>query len=144
MYPAARELVAMIRAANATPIFFVTWARQGGWPEYRMPDYASMQLSIDDGYSLIAKELQAAMAPVGFAWMARVTESLNPNLWQDDGSHPTVAGTYLAACVFYATIFAQSPVGLMYNAGLSSPAAAQLQQVAFATVLSDPSRWGTL
>jgi len=144
MYPAARDLVAVIRTAGAKPVFFVTWARQGGWPEYRMPDYASMQASIDDGYSVIARELQAAVAPVGFAWMARVTESLDPDLWQDDGSHPSIAGTYLAACVFYARIFAQSPVGLKYNAGLSSQAAAQLQQVAFTTVLTDPSMWGTL
>ncbi|TMC84861.1 MAG: hypothetical protein E6J06_05415 [Chloroflexi bacterium] len=144
MYPAARDLVGMIRAANAKPIFFVTWARQGGWPEYRMPDYASMQSSIDDGYSLIARELQAALAPVGYAWMARVTESLDPDLWQDDGSHPSIAGTYLAACVFYARIFGQSPVGLPYDAGLDVKSAAQLQQVAFTTVLSDPSIWGTL
>ena len=109
-----------------------------------MPDYASMQASIDDGYSVIARELQAAVAPVGFAWMARVTESLDPDLWQDDGSHPSIAGTYLAACVFYARIFAQSPIGLKYNAGLSSQAAAELQQVAFTTVLTDPSMWGTL
>ena len=144
MYPAARDLVGMIRAADAKPIFFVTWARQGGWPEYRMPDYASMQSSIDDGYTFIAREQQAALAPVGYAWMARLTDSLDPDLWQDDGSHPSVAGTYLAACVFYARIFAQSPVGLTYNAGLDTKVAAQLQQVAFTTVLSDPSMWGTL
>ncbi len=144
MYPAARDLVGMIRAANAKPIFFVTWARQGGWPEYRMPDYASMQSSIDDGYTFIARELQAALAPVGLAWMARLTESLDPDLWQDDGSHPSIAGTYLAACVFYARIFGQSPVGLTFSSGLDAKVASQLQQVAFTTVLNDPSMWGTL
>jgi hypothetical protein len=26
-------------------------------------------------------------------------------LYAEDGSHPTVAGSYLAACTFYATLF---------------------------------------
>jgi nitrate/nitrite transporter NarK len=29
----------------------------------------------------------------------------------EDGSHPTAAGSYLAACVFFATLFDQRPVG---------------------------------
>ena len=90
-----------------------------------------MQSSMDDGYTFIAHELQPALAPVGYAW-------------QDDGSHPSIAGTYLAACVFYAKTFGQSPVGLTYDPGLDAKTAAQLQQVAFTTVLSDPSIWGTL
>lgn len=52
------------------------------------------------------------------------------DLWQDDGSHPTVAGTYLAACVFYGVIFGESPRGLSYHDGLTSNEAAYLQSVA--------------
>jgi hypothetical protein len=33
-------------------------------------------------------------------------------LHTDDGSHPNTLGSYFAACVFYATIFGESPVGL--------------------------------
>src|SRR5437879_10870437 len=103
-----------------------------------------MQSSIYDGHTFISLEQQAALAPVGYAWMARLTDSLDPDLWQDDGSHPSVAGTYLAACVFYARIFAQSPVGLTYNSGLDAKVAAKLQQVALTTVMNDTSMWGTL
>jgi hypothetical protein len=141
MYPAARRLVSMIRDAGATPMLFVTWAHQGGWPQNRMPDYVSMQSSIDEGYLFIAGEQHAAVAPVGFAWMTRVGQSLNPDLWQGDGSHPTTAGTYLAASVFYAAIFIQSPTGLSYHADLADDAAASLQEVASSTVLGDLSKW---
>ena len=61
---------------------------------------------------------------------------------QDDGSHPTVSGTYLAACVFYATIFRQSPEGLSYIDGLSSRDASVLQAEAAGAVLQNPDQWG--
>jgi len=51
-------------------------------------------------------------------------------LWQADGSHPSEAGTYLAACVLYARLFHRSPVGLSATDGLSPSLAATLQTVA--------------
>jgi uncharacterized protein DUF4886 len=141
MYPAAHDLVVMIRAAGAQPLFFVTWGHRNGWPVNGMPDYASMQSSIDAGYLFIARQEHAAIAPVGYAWMALVNQISNPGLWQDDGSHPTTKGTYLAACVFYASIFHESPAGLQYHAFLSDSDASQAQQAAASTVLDDQSKW---
>ena len=141
MYPAARRLVSTIRNQGARPMFFLTWARRDGWPENGMPSYASMQSAIDDGYLAIAGEQQAAVAPVGYAWSVLLGREAPAALWQDDGSHPTAAGTYLAACVFYATIFRESPKGLAYHSSLSAEEAAKLQDVAAETVLSDPTKW---
>jgi hypothetical protein len=39
-------------------------------------------------------------------------ERANASLFVADGSHPSAAGTYLAACVFDATLYGKSPVGL--------------------------------
>ena len=142
MYPAAHDLVALIRAAGAQPMFFLTWAHRDGWPVNGMPDYASMQSSVDAGYLFIAKQEHAQVAPVGFAWNELVDQVSDPGLWQDDGTHPTTKGTYVAACVFYASIFHQSPVGLGYHDFLSDTDAAQSQAAAASTVLSDPSKWG--
>jgi hypothetical protein len=141
MYPAARQLVGMVRAAGAQPVFFLTWAHRDGWPEDGLPNYASMQSAIDDGYLTIAREQSAAIAPVGYAWWTMLTQDPGAGLWLDDGSHPTMEGTYLAACVFYATIFKLSPVGLPYDAGLPSDEAATLQEIAANVVLGDPARW---
>jgi hypothetical protein len=94
-----------------------------------------MQAAIDEGYLGIASELSVPIAPVGDAWQAAVSGRLNLGLWQQDGVHPTTAGTYLAACVFYAAIFRQSPVGLSYHDGLSDADAAALQQIAAHTAL---------
>lgn len=141
MYPAARQLAGKIRAAGATPIFFLTWAHQGGWPENGMPSYESMQGQIDSGYLSIAQELNAPVAPVGVAWWMAVWQGSGLELWQADGVHPTVQGTYLAACVFYAVIFRQSPVGLSYLADLPADTAHSLQTFAADTVLKDPAKW---
>ena len=142
MYPAARQLVETIRFEGARPMFFVTWARRDGWPENALPDYASMQSAIDDGYLTIAAEEHAAVAPVGEAWLTVLQQEKPSALWQEDGSHPTTEGTYLAACVFYAAIFGKSPKGLGYHADLSSSEAAKLQKIASETVLQKQLRNG--
>jgi hypothetical protein len=141
MYPAARSLVRAIRAAGARPMFFLTWAHRAGMPESGMPDYQGMQAQIGTGYLAIARELGAPVAPVGYAWSAAYAQDPNLDLWQADGSHPTELGTYLAACVFYAAIFDQSPVGSSYLAGVPLATAHIMQAVAAQAVLDDPPRW---
>ncbi|HTA77705.1 MAG TPA: DUF4886 domain-containing protein [bacterium] len=141
MYPAVRVLVEKIREAKSTPLLYMTWGRENGLPEYSFKDYSSMQDQITTGYLNIAKETGTGVAPVGEAW--RLALKLDPGLklWQADGSHPTLEGSYLAACVFYAVIYRVSPEGLDYRAGLSRGSAAALQTVAAQTVLTDASQW---
>jgi len=123
-------------------MLFVTWAHRDGWPEEDLPDFAGMQDGVDAGYRAIARELAVPEAPVGYAWALIWHDHPEVDLWQADGSHPSVAGTYLAACVLYASIFRQSPRGSTYLDGLTETAAAQLQQSAATTVLADPGERG--
>jgi hypothetical protein len=141
MYPAARTLVQQIKASGSQPIFYMPWAHRDGWPEEGMQTYEAMQAQIDAGYLGIAQELEVSVAPVGAAWQAATQRYPQLDLWQSDNSHPTEQGTYLAACVFYAAIFRQSPVGLSYTAGLSADVAGELQTVAADTVLNNPAQW---
>ncbi|NJN14891.1 MAG: hypothetical protein HC822_00540 [Oscillochloris sp.] len=130
MYPAARALIQPIEESGATPLFFVTWGHRGGWPERGLPDYRPMQAQILQGYSALASELAVPLVPVGSAWQAAVREYPQLQLWQSDGSHPSAQGTYLAACVFYAVLFQESPEGLRYTANLPPVIARDLQQIA--------------
>jgi hypothetical protein len=141
MYPAARSLVESIEQVGATPIFFLTWAHRDGYPENGMFTYEDMQTQISQGYLGIADELSVGVAPVGEVWWVAI--SLDPTLalWQEDGSHPSEQGTYLAACVFYAVIFRQNPEGLTYYGSLSEDTAGFLQSMAAQTVLNDPAEW---
>jgi hypothetical protein len=128
-YPAARSLVASIRADGATPVLLETWAHQSGWSAYGL-DYQSMQSALDQGYSTIAGQLGVTLAPAGQAW--QTAHRLDPSigLWQADGSHPTLAGTYLAACVLFTRVFGRSPVGNSDSEGLSARVVQTLQQAA--------------
>lgn len=141
MYPAARILVSSIRKNGAEPIFFLTWGHRDGWPENNIMTYREMQQGLNNGYLNIARELDVRVAPAGVAWAVTRREKPELNLWQEDGSHPAVPGTYLAACVFYATIFQESPEGLSFLNGLSQADAEWLQKVAADTVLEDKAKW---
>jgi len=134
MYPAVRQLVEQIRAGGAQPLLFMTWGHQDGDAEYGLPTYPDMHAQLSAGYVGIAQELSVPVAPVGTAWLKAMTRPNPMDLWQADGSHPTEQGTYLAACVFYASIFNQTPQGLGYWAGLDRATAQTLQSLAAETV----------
>jgi hypothetical protein len=119
----------------------LAWAHRDGWPEEGMQTYDAMQAQINAGYLGIAQELNVPIAPVGPAWQAATQQYPQLALWQSDNSHPTMQGTYLAACVFYAAIFRQSPVGLSYTADLSTETARELQTLAADTVLNNLAQW---
>jgi hypothetical protein len=133
MDPAARSLVDVIRAVGATPVLFETWAHRDGWSDYRL-DYWAMQAAIDGGYRRLGADLRVTVAPVGEAWQATLRQDPAITLWQDDGSHPSTAGTYLAACVLYDSIFHDSQVGNSDTARLSPDLAGTLQAIAATTV----------
>jgi hypothetical protein len=91
-----------IRTAGAKTVLYMTWARRNA------PD---SQQAITDAYSSIGAELGSLVVPVGVAWQTFLRNHDVPVLHDRDGSRPTLAGSYLAACVFFATLFGESPVG---------------------------------
>lgn len=100
----ARLFDAEIKKAGAQTVFYLTWARQNA-PE--------TQAQLTAAYSSIAKELKATLVPVGLAWETALKKQPQLVLHIADKSHPTAAGTYLAACVFYAALAGRTPAGLV-------------------------------
>lgn len=101
----ARLLHKEIAAAGATTIFYQTWGRQ------HKPE---MVEQLRQPYATLAADLGALLSPVGTAWGSLLCRTQEIALHVEDESHPTIAGSYLAACVHFATIFKASPVGLPY------------------------------
>lgn len=141
LLPAARVLVAKIRAGGGVPMLFMHWAHEDGLPRAGHADFDEMQAQLQQGIMEVAGELGSMVAPVGIAWQQATSQDPPLDLWQRDGLHPTRQGSYLAACVFYAVVFRQSPEGLAYNAGLPAETAQRLQAIAARTVLEDPAKW---
>jgi hypothetical protein len=112
-----------IKAAGATTVLYLTWARRHA-PE--------SQQAITDAYTTIGRELGATVVPVGVAWQRFLRKHDEPVLYDADESHPTLAGSYLAACVFLAVLFKENPVGIDGEvAGLKAKDRALLQKVAW-------------
>ena len=141
MIPAARLLDKKAAESGAETVLFLTWAGRDGLPSAGLEDYVAMQSAIEAGYMEVAGEIGAMVAPVGVAWQWALEEHPELGLWQRDGSHPSPEGTYLAACVFYATLLGESPEGAGELAGLPEETARFLQALAGETVLGDPGRW---
>lgn len=122
---AARRYSARIRARGAEPVFFMTWAYTS------QPD---MTEPLAAAYTAIGRELGARVSPVGLAFATVRSERPDLALIIQDDKHPTPAGTYLAACTFFALLHGVSPEGNPYNADLPDGVAGYLQQVAWTTV----------
>ena len=102
-HPYAVDFAKAIKDAGAIPVFYLTWARK------KVPED---QAALNAAYMRATRETKSIIAPAGLAWAEIEKDDPSINLFYRDGSHPSPAGTYLNACVFYATIFGRSPVGL--------------------------------
>ena len=121
-----RKFDTEIKRQGAKTVLYMTWANQGTPQD---------QAAITNAYEDLAKDLQARLAPVGNAWEAALGADKKLILHGDDHKHPNATGTYLAACVFYATIYGKSPQGLPGSIGnLSDEEARPLQVIAWKTV----------
>lgn len=104
----ARKLCDEAEKAGAQVVLYQTWARREKAPEYAEPWSGGtpkrMQKALNEAYAKVAEGTRAKIARVGEAWAAALARPKPPELFDADGSHPALAGTYLAACVFYETI----------------------------------------
>ncbi len=141
MFPAIRTLADRALTIGRKPLLYLTWGREQGMPENGYRNYHDMQQAITTAYLTIAAELNLPIAPVGVAWQTVVTEYPNIQLWDSDGTHPSLAGSFLAACVFYAAVYHNSAQGINYQAGLPSKTAEILQAVAGKTVMQRRQDW---
>ncbi len=142
MAPAVRALVEQIRAIGARPFLFLTWAYRDGAPEYNLRNRAAMQDVIEAAYLDIGRALVVPVIPVGEAWSAALVAVRSATLWQVDGVHPTEAGTYLAATVFYAALFDDDPVAAAGAFGAPSVRDGPNLATVGRDVVTDRARWG--
>lgn len=67
---------------------------------------------VNGRYASLAKANDALLAPVGVAWTDAMRLRPDVALYDSGGTHPTVAGSYLTACVIYSAIRGRSAAGL--------------------------------
>jgi hypothetical protein len=133
----ARHFGDLIVAAGAKPTFFVTWARAAGDAMYDPtsgtfvnPD--QMQDLLTEAYANAAQGLPTnILACVGEAFRQTLQRYPDIVLHQSDNSHPTVAGTYLAASTFYVALTGNPvPTTADVPSGVTTEDAVRLRDVA--------------
>lgn len=137
------------RAPQAKIVLYETWAYGRGHAIYAAPpggaapfaDPDAMYAEIHANYSALQSRLQALdatrtvlLAPVGAAFQRCTREHPQIELYDQDRSHPSPAGSYLAALVIYATLFNDSPIGAA--SGNANPQIAKALQETAAAVIT--------
>ena len=146
--PYAQLLDSLIHQSDscAQTVFYMTWGRKNGdagncgaYPP--VCTYSGMQSRLRSSYLLMAQQNNASVAPVGVAW--REVRALNPpfDLYQSDESHPSIYGSYLAACVFYSSFFQKPVSSLTFTAGISIVDATLIQQKSNSIVFDSLQTW---
>ena len=126
VFPYAKQLVDSIYANNpcAEPMFYMTWGRKNGDPANApffppLGSYEGMDSLLDLRYTQMAAANDAALCPVGRVWHRLRDTHPEIDLYQQDDSHPTTAGTYAAALSFYSILFRSDTTTTTFSPGLA-------------------------
>ena len=102
-----------VHGAGARPVWYATWARRAGDPFYDALESggypAAMTNWLETAYETAALWHGDVVARVGTSWQLALAELPDVVLYEADGSHPTAAGTLLAACVLLQAISGETP-----------------------------------
>lgn len=132
------------------PMIFMTWGRENGDAENCPTNppsctYASMDSMIylksfewADAYMGYEKPM---ISPVGRVWREIRNQFPSIDLYQADGSHPSLEGSYAAACTFYACIFRKSPLNITNNLSVNAATASTIRNVVNSIVYENLPQW---
>jgi hypothetical protein len=115
----------IVAKSGARPVLFMSWAYK---------DKPEMTAELAEQYTTAGNNNNALVVPAGLAFAKAISSRPELELYQSDKRHPSLAGTYLAACTTYAALFKKSPLGNTYTAGLDPAIATFLQSTAQETV----------
>jgi hypothetical protein len=117
----AAKLDTEIKKSGAEVSFFMTWALKDVPAEINL---------IAASYGTAGLQLKDKVITVGRVWEYFVKNNQNIDLYGPDKKHPSLAGTYLVACVFYYSVFNKNPVENSYlPVGLSTDNAITIRRI---------------
>jgi hypothetical protein len=148
VYPFARKLDSLIHLNNACTqtVFYMTWGRKNGdaqncptWPP--VCTYAGMDSLLALRYRKMADDNKALLSPVGAVWKYLRANNPSVELYNPDESHPSLAGSYAAACCFYTLMLKKDPTLITYNGGLTASQATAIKEATKLIVYQQLSLW---
>lgn len=127
--------VQSLTGRGAHTILFEPWPHHNGDSRYPGDSMWRMLLRIDDLESWMQHQVPGIeVGLVGKAWGTALGRDPGLALWSDD-VHPSVMGSYLAACELFADVTGFNPGTSTYTAGLGVAVAHRLAGIAWQTFL---------
>ena len=122
----------LIRARGGKVALYMTHAYTSAHRQYK-PENIRLTEAM---YVEAGNEIGALVIPAGLAFEEAYRRHPELVLHKSDATHPSLIGTYLAACTVYAAVYGRSPVGNPYDyeGAIDAATAKKLQQVAQDTV----------
>lgn len=139
-YDAVRTISAKAQAINAKPILYSTWGRRSDSKDLKSMGLTneSMTWRLAAGYSAIGEELNIPVGHVGLAFYEVYTGNSGIELYDDDATHPSYAGSYLAAMTLFSKMTGIDPTTVDFVGELTEAEAAVLKQAAKNAVFNTP------
>jgi hypothetical protein len=142
-FPYAHQLIDSVYAnnENGEAMLYMTWGRENGDPQNAtvfppLATYEGMDSLLYERYMYMGRTYDASICPVGRVWRYLRTNNRDIQLYANDGSHPSLEGSYAAACAFYTLIFRKSPQLISFNPGIDEENARAIRE-AVQTVVFD-------
>ena len=148
VYPSVDILNGLIEEYNACgeTMFFMTWGLRDGvpslcsvWPPFC--SYETMDDLLRENYLIMAADFEANTAPVGAVWRFIRENYPSIDLYNPDGGHPSLAGSYAGAITFYTSIFGKDPNLVTFNSTLSATDADNIKNAVRQVVYFNLSDW---
>jgi hypothetical protein len=117
----ATRFAERIRSRGGRPALYMVW-----------PDVTRLAFFDDvrESYQNAAETADADLYPVGEAWRAAWREDSSLALYDGDGYHPSLMGSYLAAITIYHGLTRRTVVGLPAPSGIPADVVPLLQRAA--------------
>ncbi len=147
-FPYAQRLIDSVYAnnLNGEAMLYMTWGRENGDPQNGtvfppLSTYEGMDSLLYERYMYMGRTYDASICPVGRVWRYIRTNYDDIHLYAGDGSHPSLEGSYAAACAFYSLIFRKSPQPITYNPGIDERIAQTIRNVVQTVVYDTICFW---
>jgi hypothetical protein len=114
----------------ARVVLFGGWGVKTGMPPYGNTG-EEMIRRILCNYRVLNDTLHEVISPIGEAWITSLHRLPGTDLWANDETHPSLAGSYLTAATLCTTLWPESLAGNAYKGGLAGSVADSL--LAFAS-----------
>lgn len=128
------DIIEMSQGARI--VLYQTWPHRADAEELIEIGMTPEQMweALEQGYASAAEVSGSEIAPVGAAWVEALNIEPPINLYANDGFHPSPAGSFLATCVLFGTLFDAPSVGNGWSwTAVPSDDDARLRTIADAT-----------